>query len=105
MPLPCFPTGLFYYAAASVVGLAVSTAHPAGIAASVLMPALALRQKTRWESFYTAAAYYASAIWAIMPGARNFFGSQVSVLSALMLWAIPTVALAIPWAAFWSSGR
>jgi hypothetical protein len=58
--------------AAAVVGLAVSSAHPAGIiAALLLLPAFVFRQPSRRSCYGTAAGYYAGALWPLAGGAKN----------------------------------
>lgn len=91
--------------AAAGIGLAVTTAHPVGIAVAIVMPALVLAQPTRRSSYNAALFYYGSALWPIFPGARNFFGPDVSAVSALVLWAVAATALASPWALLWSQHR
>lgn len=95
--------GLLNYAVAAAVGLAFSTAHALGIAVAVLMPALVLSQSARSNAYGTAVCYYAGALWPLIVGASNFFGSGVSVLSALLLWSVACILLALPWAGFWSA--
>jgi hypothetical protein len=94
---------LRHSALALVVGLAVSTGYPVGITASVLMPALALRAGSRRVSYQSALSYYAGALWPLIPGAKNFFGPNVSFFAALILWAIATLLLALPWPLVWSA--
>jgi hypothetical protein len=88
--------------AALFVGLAVSSGHPIGITASVLMPALALRPKSRRGAYAVALSYYAGALWPLIPGAKNFFGPNVSFCVALILWAVAALLLALPWPLVWS---
>lgn len=84
------------------VGLAVSSGHPLGITFSVILPALALRAQSRRNSYRAAAAYYAGALWPLIPGANNFFGPDVSLVVALGLWLLATAMLASPWPLVWS---
>ena len=86
-----------------LVGLAVSSGRPLGIAAAVLVPALALRAQSRRKSYQTAALYYGAALWPLVPGANNFLGPAVSVLLALVLWITSSALLAIAWPLVWSS--
>ncbi len=86
-----------------VVGLAVSTGYPIGITASVLMPAVALRAKSRRDAYEVALSYYAGALWPLIPGAKNFFGPNVSFFVALFLWAVAALLLAPPWPLVWSA--
>jgi hypothetical protein len=90
------------HSAALFVGLAVSSGYPIGITASVLMPALALRAESRRVSYQSALSYYAGALWPLIPGAKNFFGPNVSFFAALILWAIAALLLALPWPLVWS---
>src|ERR1700689_2653055 len=71
------------------IGLALSSAHPMGIILSVGMPALTLAQPTRRWSYASALSYYGGALWSIIPGERNFFGSDSSFLNAVVLWIVP----------------
>jgi hypothetical protein len=88
-------------AAVFLVGLAVSSGNPIGITTSVLMPALALRAKSRREAYESALSYYAGALWPLIPGAKNFFGPNVSFLAAVALWATAVLLLPLPWALVW----
>ncbi len=90
------------YAAEWLIGLAFSSPHPLGIALAVAMPALVVRQRSRSAAYRTAICYYAGALWPLIPGARNFFGSGVSPLSAAALWASACLLLALPWPLVWS---
>ena len=93
------------YAVAVFAGGALSTAHPLGIAVAIMVPALALSQETRRDSYATGLSYYGAALWPVIPAARNFFGPEVSALTAVMLWAISSILLALPWMLVWSSYR
>jgi hypothetical protein len=92
-------------AAAVLVGLLISFAYPLGIAASVAVPALAMRQHTRRRSYTIAATYYAAALWPLVPGAHNFFTAHTSLELAVLLWLTAAILLAAPWAIFWSGDR
>jgi predicted amidohydrolase len=76
-----------------------------GIILSVGVPALTLVQSTRRWSYAAALSYYGGALWSIIPGARNFFGSDSSFLDALVLWIASGLLLAIPWALVWTKDR
>ena len=93
------------YAVEFSIGLTVSSAHPLGLAVAIVMPALAMRQETRRAAYFAALCYYAGALWPLMPGARNFFGSHVTILTALTLWAVACSLLASPWPLVWSLNR
>jgi predicted amidohydrolase len=87
------------------IGLALSSAHPMGIILSVGMPALTLVQPTRRWSYASALSYYGGALWSVIPGAWNFFGSDSSFLGAVVLWIVSGLLLAIPWALVWTKDR
>jgi hypothetical protein len=89
-------------AALAVVGLAVSFAIPTGMAASILVPALVLRQGSRGCSFVAAMLYYAPASWAVVPTSLSFLGRDTSLLTSISLWCCAAVLLASPWALLWS---
>lgn len=93
------------FLAAGLLGLSVSTGYPAGIAAAIAMPALIFRQTSRRAASVAALLYYACAIWPVIPGARNFFGADVSLVAAFLLWSTATVSLSFPWAVLWSPNR
>ncbi len=93
------------YAVEFSIGLTVSSAHPLGLAVAIVMPALAMRQKTRRAAYFAALCYYAGALWPLMPGARNFFGPHVTILTALTLWTVACSLLASPWPLVWSLNR
>jgi hypothetical protein len=88
---------------AVLAGLAVSSGWPLGIAAAIVLPTLALRAQSRSKSYQTAALYYCAALWPLIPGANNFFGPEVFVLSAIVLWSASAALLALPWALVWCS--
>jgi hypothetical protein len=92
-------------ALAASAGAALSTAHPVGIAASIAMPALALSQETRRQSYVAGVSYYAAALWPLIPAAKNFFGPDVAIVTAIAFWAIGSMLLALPWMLVWSPDR
>jgi predicted amidohydrolase len=67
------------------------------------MPALALRTESRWKSYQSATLYYGAALWPLIPGANNFFGPNVSILVALLLWSVSAALISSPWLLVWSS--
>src|SRR5580658_810540 len=92
-----------YRLATVVLGLAVSSAHPAGIvAAFLLLPAFTFWQSSRRSCYGAATGYYAGALWPIGVGAKNFFGPDVSVSGAMAFWAVCAVLLALPYALLWT---
>jgi hypothetical protein len=68
-----------------------------------VLPVLALRANSRRKSYETASLYYGAALWPLVPGANNFFGPDVSVLVALVLWITCTALLSVCWPLVWSS--
>jgi hypothetical protein len=93
------------YVAEFSIGLAYSSAHPLGISLAFLMAALAIRQQSRSQAYRAAISYYAGALWPLIPGARNFFGSAVSPLTEIALWTVACLLLASPWPLLWSANR
>ncbi len=89
-------------ALAAAAGAAVTTAHPLGVAAAIAMPGLALSQETKRHSYAAGLSYYGAALWPLIPAARNFFGLDFSALTAVALWAISAMLLALPWMLVWS---
>jgi predicted amidohydrolase len=86
-----------------VIGLAVSSAQPAGIvAAFLLLPAFTFLQPSRRSCYAAATGYYAGALWPLAVGAKNFFGPDVSVIGAMAFWAVCTALLALPYALLWT---
>src|SRR5580658_2072473 len=86
-----------------VLGLAVSSARPAGIvAAFLLLPALTFRQPSRRICYAAATGYYVGALWPLAVGAKNFFGPEVSVIGAMAFWAVCAMLLALPYALLWT---
>jgi hypothetical protein len=88
--------------AAAAIGLALSSANPVGIAVSTVIPAIVMRQQIRRVAYTVAAMYYAAALWALIPGARNFFGPDVSPVVAIGLWISSSLLLSLPWLVVWS---
>jgi predicted amidohydrolase len=89
--------------AAALIGIAVSSAHPAGIiAALLLLPVIVFRRSSRRSCYGTAASYYAGALWPLAVGARNFFGPDISAGAAIAFWALCAALLALPFALLWT---
>jgi hypothetical protein len=85
------------------LGLAFSSAHPAGIVLSVCFPAIALSAPARSSGWLCAGCYYACAAWSLVPAARNFFGPNVGLPEALGWWLATAALLSLPWACAWTS--
>jgi len=87
-----------------VLGLAVSTARPAGIvAAFLLLPAFTFWQPLRRICYAAAMGYYAGALWPLAVGAKNFFGPDISAVGAIAFWALCAMLLALPYALLWTN--
>ena len=84
------------------LGLAISTGHPAGIAAAVAMPIPCLMQKSRGRAFANAFGYYAAGLWPMIPGVSRFTGHSAL---PILLWACASALLAVPWILAWTSGN
>lgn len=92
-------------AALVLIGVAVSFAMSAGIAASILVPALVLRQGSRGCAFAGAMLYYAAASWAVVPASLSFLGRETSPLTPVFLWCCAAALLASSWPLLWSRKR
>lgn len=84
------------------VGLAVSTGSLAGIAVSILLPAMWARQKSARSCFLCAFSYYLAALWSLPVVARNFFGPSAGFIDSLILWLTASVLLTLPVRFAWS---
>ncbi len=84
------------------VGVAVSTGHPAGTAAAIAMPALAMWQRNRVDAYESAVCYYAGASWPVIPAVRDFFGPSASIFDGIVAWLTAAALLAIPWLLLWT---
>jgi hypothetical protein len=91
--------------AAAAIGLSLSPANPVGIAVTTVIPAIVMRQKARRVAYTVAAMYHEAALWPLVPGARNFFGPDVSALVAIGLWISSSLLLSLPWLVVWSPRR
>jgi len=86
-----------------VLGLTVSSAHPAGIvAAFLLLPAFTFRHPSRRICYAAATGYYVGALWPLAVGAKNFLCPDVSVVGAIAFWAVCAMLLALPYALLWT---
>lgn len=83
------------------VGAIVSTGFGAAIAVSILLPAVWVRQTSARFCFYSAFAYYLSALWSAPVVARNFFGPDAGLIDGVVLWLVASVLLALPWRVVW----
>ena len=62
------------------LGLGVSTGHPLGIAAAAAMPLACLSPGTRKGAFKSSLAYYAAALWPIIPGLEAYWKSETPLI-------------------------
>ena len=96
------PRSEFSACVAVVLGLAVSTGYPAGIAAGIAMPVACLTPASRRSAFATTFAYYAAGLWPMIPGAKHFTGQSAPILIAILLWISTAMLLSTPWALAWT---
>jgi hypothetical protein len=86
------------------MGLGVSTGHPLGIAAAAAMPLVCLSPETRKGAFKSSLAYYAAALWPIIPGLEAYWKSETQLIP-LVLWIATAILLSLPWTMAWTSRR
>lgn len=89
---------------AAVIGFTI-TYWPVMFVASIAVPACALYQRKRIHAAAVALAYYASAIWLVVPGAKTFFGADAGLFNALAIWISGAALLCVPYALLWSASR
>jgi len=70
-----------------------------------LMPYFVAVQRSRSSAYCVALVYYTGASWALIQGARNFFGPTPSRLDSVGLWLLSSSILASPFAMLWTSRR
>ena len=85
-----------------LLGLAISSGSPVGLGASILAPAIWLRQNSRMSSWVSAMAYYLSALHDLTVVSRNFFGPESGPIQGLVLWLVGAGLLSVPWLWAWS---
>src|SRR4051794_38168612 len=86
----------------TAIGISVSFAYTAGLIASLIVPAIIIRQRSRFRAGSAAAAYYAAALWAIVPIARSVLAPDLPGAVPILLWITATLLLTLPWALCWS---
>ena len=86
----------------AALGLAISSGSPAGLATSILAPAIWLRQRSRRGAYICAAAYYLAALRSLPVVSRNFFGPESGLPSGIFLWIVAASVLALPWLWAWT---
>jgi hypothetical protein len=87
------------FCASAGIGALLLTAHPIALALTGAVPAIWLRQPSRLAAYGAACAYYAAAIWPVIPVVHRFNGSW---LFGVLIWAGALTALALPWLVFHS---
>ncbi len=89
----------------AVLGFALSTGSPVGLATSILAPIVFLRQRSRAQAFACAVVYYLAALRDLPIVSRNFFGPTAGLSEGIPLWIIVTGLLSLPWLWAWSASR
>ena len=97
------PKTFVHWGAAVCIGVVAWHGIPALIALSAIIPPLIFSQRSRVEAFFVAFAYYAAANWPLIPGTLGYFGPSGTVFHALLLWAVPSVLLPLPWTICWTA--
>jgi hypothetical protein len=88
---------------AVALGLGISSGHPLGMIAAAGMPLVCLAPCTRNAAFGSAFAYYAAALWPMIPGLEAYWKSEL--LIPVLLWIFGAVLLSLPWAIAWTANR
>ncbi|MBV9268037.1 MAG: hypothetical protein JO061_17855 [Acidobacteriaceae bacterium] len=83
------------------IGVAISF-WPVAFVASIAVPACALLQRKRLYAAAVAFAYYAGAIWLVMPSVETFFGPKPGKLDAVAIWLCGAALLTVPYALLWT---
>jgi len=86
----------------AILGFAISTGSPLGLAISILAPIVFLRQNSRVCAYVCAASYYLAALRDLSLVSRNFFGPTSGVAEGISLWIIAAALLSFPWIWAWS---
>ena len=90
-------------AAAACIGVVAWRETPAFIALTAMIPVLIFWEQSRVDAFLVGFAYYAAANWPLIPGVLSYFGPAGTIFQAFLFWAIPSLALPLPWVACWSA--
>jgi len=90
-------------AAAACIGVVAWRETPAFIALTAMIPVLIFWEQSRVDAFLVGFAYYAAANWPLIPGVLSYFGPAATIFQASLFWAIPSLALPLPWVACWSA--
>jgi hypothetical protein len=95
---------VFAVLVAAGIGLAI-TYWPAAFITSLCIPACALHQRNRLRAAIVAFAYYAGAIWPVIPGAGTFFGREAGLVDGIVIWLCGAALLSVPYALLWNARR
>jgi predicted amidohydrolase len=90
------------FCAATAIGLAVSTAHPIGLAAAAVMPIACLLARSRKNAFESTLGYYIAGLWPMIPGLQRYVGSSASPLIPFAIWLLAAILLSLPWTIAWT---
>jgi hypothetical protein len=91
--------------AVAAISIGASLACVPLMALMFLMPFFAAIQRSRVATYCVSLTYHACASWALVPAARNFFGSEPSPADSVLLWLGSSALLAAPWALVWTASR
>lgn len=89
----------------SVLGVALSTGSPVGLATSILAPVVFLRQRSRALAFACAVVYYLAALRDLPIVSRNFFGPTAGLAQGIPLWLLGAGLLSLLWLWAWSPSQ
>jgi apolipoprotein N-acyltransferase len=90
------------FCAATATGLAVSTAHPVGLAAAAGMPIVCLLARSRKSAFESTLGYYTGGLWPMISGLQRYIGSAASPLIPFAVWVLAAILLSVPWTVAWT---
>ncbi|MGI9072396.1 MAG: hypothetical protein ACR2JB_14025 [Bryobacteraceae bacterium] len=99
-----FADGLSFCSSVAI-GLAISTGHPAGLAAAFAMPVACLTGGSRRSAFRNASAYYSAGLWPMVPGLQRYLGHSSPLFVAILIWSGSAILLSVPWTLAWTSDR
>jgi apolipoprotein N-acyltransferase len=77
---------------------------PEAVPLTVLFPALALNQRSRIAATGVALAYYGVSSFPVVQISSGYFG-VTNILPGLLLWAVASAILALPWTILWHRDR
>jgi hypothetical protein len=89
---------------AAAIGYFAWGEHTMALGLAVAIAYMWAQAPTRTQAGLIAFAYYLAVARGLPKGIAVFFGTQASMLSGVMFWALASALLAIPWTVFWSMG-